>query len=109
MSDYLIAPAARTDLEEIWSYIAIDLQNADAADGVRDELFDALGKLARTPGIGHFRRDLAGEPLRFWCVRSYLIIYRSEKRPVEIVRVLYGARDVQAILGGKAAPPKPEE
>jgi antitoxin ParD1/3/4/toxin ParE1/3/4 len=103
MNDYLIAPAARADLEEMWSYIAVDLQNPDAADRIRDELFDALGKLARTPGIGHFRSDLADEPLRFWGVRSYLIIYRSEKRPVEIVRVLYGARDVQAILGGIAA------
>jgi antitoxin ParD1/3/4/toxin ParE1/3/4 len=96
-------------LEEIWSYIAIDLQNADAADRIRDELFNALGKLARTPGMGHFRSDLAGKPLRFWCVRSHLIIYRSEKRPVEIVRVLQGARDVQTILGGENAPPKPEE
>jgi len=46
----------------------------------------------------HFRSDLAKEALRFWHVRSFLIIYRSEKRPIEIVRVLGGARDVAAIL-----------
>jgi toxin ParE1/3/4 len=100
MSDFLIAPVACLDLDEIWTYYAEDLQNPVAADRLRDELFTAFRKLAKTSGIGHSRDDLAGEPLRFWHVRSYLIIYRGEKRPVEIVRVLHGARDVQAILGG---------
>jgi len=104
MSDYLIAPAACNELDEIWDYHAIELKNPDAADRILDEIFGAFGKLARAPGMGHFRRDLAAEPLRFWHVRSYLIIYRSEKRPIEVVRVLHGARDVQAILGKQSTP-----
>ena len=72
--------------------------NVDLADRIRDELFAAFDELARTPGIGHYRRDLVAEPLRFWRVRDYLIIYRSEKRPIEVVRVLHGKRDVQALL-----------
>jgi len=48
--------------------------------------------------MGHYRSDLVAEPLRFWRVRDDLIIYRSEKRPIEIVRVLHGKRDVPAIL-----------
>lgn len=101
MNEFLIAPEARLDLQEIWSHYAIDLQNPDAADRMRDEIFEALRKLAKNPGIGHLRSDLAAEPLRFWCLRSYLIIYRAENRPVEIVRVLHGARGVHAILGGE--------
>jgi plasmid stabilization system protein ParE len=100
MSDVLIAPAARSDLQEIWNYYATDLGNPDAADRIRDKLFAAFRKLSQTPGLGHFRSDLARESLRFWGVRTYLIIYRSKGRPLEIVRVLHGARDVQAILGG---------
>jgi toxin ParE1/3/4 len=100
MSDFLIAPAARIELNQIWDYYALELQNPDAADRVRDEIFDAFHKLAKMPGMGHSRRDLADEPVRFWPVRSYLIIYRGEKIPIEVVRVLHGARDVQAILGG---------
>jgi plasmid stabilization system protein ParE len=99
MSDFLIAPIERFDLDEIWTCHAVELQNPDAADCIRDEIFQAFRKLAKTPGMGHFRSDLAAEPLRFWHVRSHLIIYRGEKHPVEIVRVLHGARDVQAILG----------
>ncbi len=103
MSDFLIAPVARTDLDEIWEYYAIELQNPDAADRIRDEIFAAFQTLAQTPGMGHLRGDLAKEPLRFWHVRSYLIIYRSEKRPIEIARVLLGARDVQAVLARQKA------
>jgi toxin ParE1/3/4 len=108
VSDFLIAPAARIELEEIWDYYALELQNPDAADHIRDEIFDAFRKLAKMPGMGHTRCDLAAEPLRFWSVRSYLIIYRGEKCPIEIVRVLHGARDVQAILGGTIPGNKPE-
>jgi plasmid stabilization system protein ParE len=32
-------------------------------------------------------------------VRNYLIIYRSETKLIQVVRVLHGARDVQALLG----------
>ena len=101
MSDFLLAPVARLDLAEIWEYYAIELRNSDTADRIRDEIFAAFRALAQTPGMGHFRSDLAKEPLRFWHVRSYLIIYRSEKRPIEIVRVLHGARNVQAVLAAQ--------
>jgi plasmid stabilization system protein ParE len=74
------------------------VENVDLADRIRDEIFAAFESLAKTPGKGHYRSDLSTEPLRFWRVREYLIIYRSEKKPLEIVRVLHGKRDVQALL-----------
>ena len=99
MSRYVLSPEAVSDLDEIWDHYAVDLENPDAADHVRDELFDAFRRLGRTPGMGHFRSDLSAEPLCFWAVRKYLIIYRREKRPIEIVRVIHGSRDLAAILG----------
>lgn len=90
MSGFTIAPAAKADLVEIW--------DLDLADRMRDEIFKGIRAAARNPRIGHLRRDLANEPLRFWRVRSYLIIYRSESRPIEVVRILHAARDVNAIL-----------
>lgn len=98
MSGFVLAPAARLDLLEIWDYYAVTVENVDLADRIRDELFAGFGELVKTPGMGHYRSDLVAEPLRFWRVRDYLIIYRSEKRPLEIVRVLHGKRDVQALL-----------
>jgi plasmid stabilization system protein ParE len=50
------------------------------------------------PEMGHLRRDLTSESFRFWSVYSYLVIYRAEARPVQILRVIHGARDVRSIL-----------
>lgn len=96
MTDFRFSPEAFRDIDEIWEYIAED--NLDAADRVRDEIFTACQRLAEMPGMGHLREDLADEPLRFWPVYSYLIIYRPESKPLEVVRVLHGARDVKRLL-----------
>ncbi len=100
MSLYVVAPAARDDLLGIWQYYAGEIGDPDLADRMVNEIVSAFHTVSRTPGIGHLRSDLSEEPLRFWTVRKYLIIYRSETTPVEIARVLHSARDVQAILGG---------
>jgi antitoxin ParD1/3/4/toxin ParE1/3/4 len=96
MSRFVLTPAARADLNEIFDYISRD--SPDAAHRVLEELRTAMKKLARMPDMGHFRRDLASEPLRFWPVFSYLIIYRPEARPLQVVRVLHGARDIRRIM-----------
>jgi plasmid stabilization system protein ParE len=96
MNRYVLTPAARGDLEELADYIAKD--NPDAAQRVRRDLRDSMRMLARTPEMGHFRKDLCDEPLRFWQVYSYLIIYRPETRPLQILRVLRAARDVRTLL-----------
>src|SRR5262249_35850148 len=93
-----IAQRALTDLDEIWSFMFEESGDLAAADRVIDEIFEHFSKLAEMPGMGHKREDLASEVLRFWPVRNYLIIYLPETTPIEIVRVLHGARDIQRIL-----------
>jgi len=73
MPDHFYSPEASLDLLEIWEYIAAD--NVDAADRLEQEIRNAVNLLAENPEIGHFRRDLTSKPVRFWPVRSYLIIY----------------------------------
>jgi antitoxin ParD1/3/4/toxin ParE1/3/4 len=94
---YILTPRAKRDINEIWEYIASD--NIEAADRVLDALESAMVKLAKSPGIGHWREELADKRHRFWLVYSYLIAYRHETKPVQIVRVLHASRDVQSILG----------
>jgi plasmid stabilization system protein ParE len=96
MGRYVLTAAARADLAEIAAFIRED--NPDAARRVVQSLQGAMGKLAERPGMGHVREDLAQSPLRFWSVYSYLIIYRPESHPLQILRVLHAARDVRAIL-----------
>ncbi|MGH9662963.1 MAG: type II toxin-antitoxin system RelE/ParE family toxin [Bryobacteraceae bacterium] len=97
MRAFDVTETARKDLLEIWEYIWAD--NLDAADRVIDRLHDAFEKLSPNPLIGHLREDLASPPHRFFLVYSYLIIYMADTRPLQIIRVLHAARDMQNILG----------
>ena len=96
MSAYVLGTDAVLDLDDIWNYIAED--NIDAAERWIAKLFDAFEALAEMPGMGHTRRDLTTYPVRFWPVGTYLIIYRAERRPIEIVAVTQGSRDIPAFL-----------
>jgi toxin ParE1/3/4 len=50
------------------------------------------------PGMGHRREDVTDLPVRFWSVHSYLIVYRDDHRPIDIVHIVRGARNLKAIL-----------
>ncbi len=62
-SPFVLTPEARTDLLEIWNYIAEE--SIDRADQVVARLYEAFTRLAQTPGMGHRRRDLADARYRF--------------------------------------------
>ena len=96
MTGYILGAAVEFDLDEIREYIAAD--NIDAADRWIARLFDAFEALGQTPGMGHRREDLTRYPVLFWPVGAYLIIYRAERRPIEIVAVTQGSRDIPAFL-----------
>lgn len=96
MADFVLTPAAEGDIVGILDYIEQD--NPSAAIRVREALLDAMRLLAEHPGIGHTRADLADEVVRFWPVFSYLVIYRPDTHPIQIVRVLHGKRDVRRLL-----------
>ena len=88
-------PRAKTDLVEIWDYIADDSEaRADAFIETVDQKFQAL---AARPNMGRLRDELA-EDLRSFPVGRYVIFYRPLPEGVEIVRVLHGARDLDTIL-----------
>lgn len=96
MSGYVLSTEADFDLNNIWEYIARD--NIDAADRWTANLFDAFAALGRSPGMGHKCEDLTHYPVLFWPVGAYLIIYRAERSPIEIVAVTQGSRDIPAFL-----------
>jgi antitoxin ParD1/3/4/toxin ParE1/3/4 len=97
MKAYRLTSKAEGDLFMIWSYIAPD--NLDAADRLEAEIFHGCQQVADKPDLGHFRRDLTQKPLRFFTIRGiYLIVYDPATEPLEVLRVLHGARDVSRHL-----------
>lgn len=96
MSQFVLTPAAEGDLLKIIEYLEGD--TASAVLKVVDALDEAMDRLADNPGTGHVRRDLTDEDVRFWPVFKYLVIYRPDTKPLEIVRVLHGRRDLKRLL-----------
>lgn len=78
------------DLNEIVRYIGA--RNPDAAARLTDRLETECWRLARDPGIGQPRPDLA-PGIRFFPAGNYLIFYRRSIEGIQVIRILHGARD----------------
>ncbi|MGO8836791.1 MAG: type II toxin-antitoxin system RelE/ParE family toxin [Limisphaerales bacterium] len=95
MNQYRVSDAARSDLDEIWYYIA--QANMDAADRFLGAIVSHFPKLAAMPQIGRARKELSPR-LRSFPVGRYIIFYRPMENGVEIARVLHGARDIPPLF-----------
>jgi toxin ParE1/3/4 len=98
-------PRARQDVVGHFEYIAE--ANIGAADRYLGAVEKAYLRLLEMPALGvaieHSADHLAG--VRRWGVPgfdNYLIFYRQVTTGIEVVRVLHGARDLEAILWDEA-------
>ena len=93
---YQISAEAQDDLFEIWQRIALD--SVDLANRIEGEFYALFESLARMPGQGHTRKDLTRRPVLFCPMYSFLVIYQPEVKPLRIMAVLRGRRDLKRIL-----------
>jgi len=100
ISRYVLAPQAAEDLIEIWRFIN-QRSSLAMADHVESVIREKIVFLARRPGAGHWRLDLTAEKVRFFSVYSYLIVYRPDTPPLQVISILHGNRDVEQILKGR--------
>jgi len=82
----VLTPSASGDLAEIWDFIAADNPAHPDAGRRRYELLDDLRSLP---------------------VGRYLIFYLQDDVCLRIVRVLHGARDVEAVFADQAEQEQP--
>ena len=94
-------PLVIRDLIELATYIGQD--NLDASDrflAAAEQTFKQLGSLPQMGKLTQFSHPrLAG--IRQQAIkrfRKYLIFYRSTDQGVDILRVIHGARSIEAIL-----------
>ena len=89
----VLTPRINPDLLGIWEFIATDNRDqSDAFIGLIDATFQ---NLSRQAGLGRMRDELA-PGLRSFPVGRYLIFYLLDSGCLRIVRVLHGARDIDA-------------
>jgi len=93
---YEISVEAQNDLFEIWQRIAVD--SVDLANRIEDEFHALFASLARMPGQGHVRKDLTPKPVVFFPLYSFLVVYQPETKPIRILAVVRGKRDMKRLL-----------
>jgi toxin ParE1/3/4 len=95
MPKIIIRPQANEDIGQIWFYIASE-SGYERADAFDTKITEKLNELIRFPRSGKPRPELMAG-LRSAVVGSYLIFYLPIKDGIEVVRIIYGGRDLNMI------------
>lgn len=94
MKKVVTSAAARTDLVQIWLYVARD--NEQAADRVLDKISEKFELLSELNELGT-RCDELLPDLRFSTVFNYVIYYRPIEDGIEVLRVVHGAQSAKSV------------
>jgi plasmid stabilization system protein ParE len=96
---FQLTPQAIEDPDAIWWTIAED--NRAATERVEMEILETCQRLAKHPRMGTQRQDITTLSVRFWTItrfRNYVVVYRPETTPLQVVAVLHGRRDLKEVL-----------
>jgi toxin ParE1/3/4 len=90
------SPASEADLLQLWSYLATQASIEVADEQVR-KIQQACEVLRDWPHSGRARVALI-PGMRSVAVKPYVLFYRVAEDAIEVVRVLHGHRDIEAIF-----------
>jgi toxin ParE1/3/4 len=96
MAKVLKRPRAKSDLLDIWDYIADD--SFDQADKFLDLIESKLQTLSRNPGLGRKREDLLSGLRSFPISNTYIVFYQEIEDGIDVIRVLHGSRNIEEIF-----------
>jgi toxin ParE1/3/4 len=97
----VLRPQAEDDLAAIHDFIA-DQAGARIAERYLHRLEVAIFALSDFPSRGTLRPDIGRGVRTTGFERRVTLLFRVLESEVEILRVLYGGRNFEAILGGEA-------
>lgn len=87
----------KTELDDIWLYIATESSSLEIADRVVATITDTFLQLSKHPNLGR-RRDDIRKDLRSINAGSYIVIYRVEGNNIRILHVVHGRRDIKSAI-----------
>ncbi len=99
MKSYTLTEEAEQDIDAIKTYL-IGKGGPPLVIHVLDKIETTLEFLGNRPGLGHDRTDLTNEPVKFWQVFSYLIVYDPLPHPIHVIRIAHASRNIRRLLGG---------
>ncbi len=88
-----LSPAATSDLDDIWLYIAVESSSIELAERVVASITARFYTLTRHPYIGRRRDENLRPGIRSFPIGRHVIIYRVKNGEVLILRVIDGRRE----------------
>lgn len=98
---YILTPSAEEDYEAVIHNLAERSGSWRWSLDVEERLLDAFDMLARYPGLGHIREDLLPRRICFHNVPPYQVLYLPETKPIKIIGIFHGSRDIAALMSGR--------
>lgn len=95
MSRLILSPAARSDLLNIWEFLAYLSQKK--ADRTMKEISERFETLLEFPESGKRRNELR-KGLRSFPAGKYIVFYFIIEDGIRIARVLHSAQDIESAL-----------
>ena len=95
MREVRIRPRAQLDIESIFIYIALELKEPQAAQGVVDALYAAFERAADLPELGTlFASDDLDREYRRTLVKNYWVYYTFDDAELTVWRVFHTRQDI---------------
>ena len=99
---YHFTKKAEADLDEILSYISIELSNPEAAASFLKDLLAVLASICSVPKIGSIVENefLPDKEIRKSLVGNYVLYYLPDavEMTIYILRILYGRRNLDELV-----------
>ena len=100
-SQIYFSEVAKQDLRDIWRGLA-EYSGLDFADRTLANIESKFRLLSKFPSSGRMRDELL-VGLRSYAAGDFVIFYRILETTVEVVRILHGHRDLDAIFDESAS------
>ena len=99
---YRFSKKAEADLDEILSYISIELSNPEAAASFLKDLLAVIASICSVPKIGRIVENefLPDKEIRKSLVGNYVLYYLPDavEMTIYILRILYGRRNLDELV-----------
>lgn len=99
---YRLSRKAEADLDDIVSYIAVELSNPQAASDFVDKLQSVIDEARSLPESGSPANNeyLSNTEVRKKLVGNYIMYYlpTREEKMIYVIRIVYGKRNMDEIL-----------
>ena len=99
---YHFTKKAEADLDEILSYISVELSNPEAAASFLKDLLTVIASICSVPKIGSIVENefLPNREIRKSLVGNYVLYYLPDavEMTIYILRILYGRRNLDELV-----------